>query len=87
MRRTALIIALIIALVPAATGVVALSDGGDYLAAGAGDRAFIFKTADEPVIEEPTENATPAMTPTRAGGAGALIGLLAVAAASLLLRR
>ena len=103
MRRTALIIALIVALVPAAAGAKAsyhgismgnivndvgiTADGGDYLAVGAGDRAFIFKTADVPVIKEPTENATPATTPTRAGGATAFLGLLAVAAAGLLLRR
>jgi len=103
MRRTALTIALIVTLVPVVAGVEAsyhdistgstvndvaiTADGGDYLAVGAGERAFIFTTADEPVIEEPTENATPATTPTRAGGASAFLGLLAVAAAGLLLRR
>lgn len=63
---------------------VALSGNGDYLAAGAGERAFIFRTADVPVpaTEGPAENATPAATHTRAGGAGALIGALAVAIAA-----
>jgi len=59
---------------------VALSENGDYLAAGAGEQAFIFRTADEPVTAaQETESATAA--PTEAGGAGALFGLLAVAAA------
>ncbi|MDI3507526.1 MAG: hypothetical protein PWQ69_1506, partial [Methanomicrobiaceae archaeon] len=65
---------------------VALSENGDYLAAGAGERAFIFRTADEPVpaAAEATEDATTA--PTEAGGAGALVGLLAVAAAGAVSR-
>ncbi|MDV2481451.1 WD40 repeat domain-containing protein [Methanoculleus sp. Wushi-C6] len=62
---------------------VALSRSGDYLAAGAGEQAFIFRTADVPVPAPtgPAENATPVATPTRAGGAGALIGIVAVTAA------
>lgn len=71
----------------AAVNAVAISDNGDYLAAGAGEQAFIFRTADAPVTAaaEGTEDAT--TEPTEAGGAGALIGLLAVGAAGIFLRR
>jgi len=68
---------------------VALSANGGYIAAGAGERAFVFRTADVPVeiTTTPAEKATPAMTPTQAAGAGALIGAGAVAVAGGWLRR
>jgi len=72
----------------AAVTMVALSDNGDYLAAGAGEQAFIFRTADAPVKAAAEADAEdPTATPTRAGGAGVLIGLLAVAAAGRIMRR
>ncbi len=61
---------------------IALSGTGDYRAAGAGEQAFIFRTAEVPVpaTATPAENATPEVIPTQAGGAGAIIGIIAVAA-------